>query len=305
MLTPDNPYYGRVQLLMRVLPQVAQESVFALKGGTAINLFVRDMPRLSVDIDLAYVPIEPYDETLTNIQSGMDNIAQRIEQQIPGVRVHKQQTKSGVDYKLLVQHLGKDVIIETSPVMRGTINPPLSREVSKQVEQIFGYARIAVLSFEDLYAGKLCAALDRQHPRDLFDVKILYDHEGITKSLHEAFLIYLLCGNRPIAEVLQPQFQNLQGAYERQLAGMTLREVSLEELEAVRTKMVNDIHNLLTKEQKQFLMSFKKGQPDWKLFNKPGIEALPAIQWKLQNIQKMSKQKHKAAVAKLEQVLYG
>ena len=50
-------YRRQVQLLIRVLPSIAEEACFALKGGTAINLFVRDMPRLSVDIDLTYLPV--------------------------------------------------------------------------------------------------------------------------------------------------------------------------------------------------------------------------------------------------------
>ena len=53
MITPDNPYFAQIRLLVAVLPIVARERCFALKGGTAINLFVRDLPRLSVDIDLA------------------------------------------------------------------------------------------------------------------------------------------------------------------------------------------------------------------------------------------------------------
>lgn len=305
MLGPDNPYYGRVQLLMRLLSQIAQEPAFALKGGTAINLFVRDMPRLSVDIDLVYLPLESRDEALANIHAAMDRIGEKIQRQLPDARIHKQQTKAGADYKILVQQAGEEIIIETSPVMRGTVNPPMEREVKKQVEETFGYARIAVSSFEDLYAGKLCAALDRQHPRDLFDVIILYEQEGLTRSLHEVFLIYLLCGSRPIAEMLQPQFQNLHLAYEQQFSGMSLKQVTLEELEAVREKMVKDIHGLFTDSHKQFLLSFKRGEPDWTLLNKPGIDVLPAIQWKLHNIRKMPKQKHKAALTKLERVLYG
>jgi hypothetical protein len=46
-------YRAQADLLLQVLPQVAKEDFFALKGGAAINLFVRDMPRLSVDIDLS------------------------------------------------------------------------------------------------------------------------------------------------------------------------------------------------------------------------------------------------------------
>ncbi|MDZ7803630.1 nucleotidyl transferase AbiEii/AbiGii toxin family protein [Thiohalophilus sp.] len=305
MFGPDNPYYARVRLLVRVLPQIAREPVFALKGGTAINLFVRDMPRLSVDIDLVYLPLEPRDEALANIQVAMDRIGERIAQSLPDARVDKLKTRSGMDCKILVHQAGEEIVIETSPVMRGVVNSPSEREVSKPVEEVFGYTRINVSSLEDLYAGKLCAALDRQHPRDLFDVKVLYEHEGLTRSLHEIFLIYLLCGNRPVSEMLQPKFQELRSVFEAQFVGMSLIETRLEELEAVREKLVGDIHARFTDAQKQFLLSFKQGEPDWELLNRPGVEKLPAIQWKLHNIRSMSGQKHKAALAKLEKVLYG
>jgi len=55
----DSPFFRHAQLMLRSLPHVAAEDCFALKGGTAINLFWRDLPRLSVDIDLTYVPVEP------------------------------------------------------------------------------------------------------------------------------------------------------------------------------------------------------------------------------------------------------
>jgi hypothetical protein len=58
VLSADNPFYRQVVLLIELLPLVARERCFALKGGTAINLFVRDLPRLSVDIDLTYLPIK-------------------------------------------------------------------------------------------------------------------------------------------------------------------------------------------------------------------------------------------------------
>jgi len=161
------------------------------------------------------------------------------------------------------------------------------------------------LSFDDLYAGKLCAALDRQHPRDLFDVKVLYEHEGLSTRLHRTFLVYLISGNRPIAEMLQPQLPDLRAVYERQFLGMVLTPVSLEELVAVRERLIKDVHRSLTDAQKQFLMSFKRGEPNWGLLGANGIEHLPAVQWKLQNIKKIPKAKHQAALTKLEAVLYG
>ena len=60
-------YVAQVRLLLSVLPDIAREPVFALKGGTAINLFYRDMPRLSVDIDLTYLPVADRQSSLEDM----------------------------------------------------------------------------------------------------------------------------------------------------------------------------------------------------------------------------------------------
>ena len=65
-------YLNQTRLLLRVLSDIAAEEVFALKGGTAINLFYRDMPRLSVDIDLVYLPVRERDASLRDIGQDMD-----------------------------------------------------------------------------------------------------------------------------------------------------------------------------------------------------------------------------------------
>jgi hypothetical protein len=76
-----------VALLIRILPLVAVEKDFALKGGTAINLFVRDLPRLSVDIDLTYLPVADRPTSLAAIDKAMARIAESIARAIPGARV--------------------------------------------------------------------------------------------------------------------------------------------------------------------------------------------------------------------------
>ena len=76
-------YRQQVALLIRTIPFVARERAFALKGGTAINLFVRDMPRLSVDIDLTYLPVEDRTTSLAAIDAAMLRIRERIEQESP------------------------------------------------------------------------------------------------------------------------------------------------------------------------------------------------------------------------------
>jgi predicted nucleotidyltransferase component of viral defense system len=183
-------YQRQVSLLIRILPLVAAEECFALKGGTAINLFVRDMPRVSVDIDLTYLPLSSREESLAAIDAAMNRIAVRIRDAFCGVRVTAIGTKpEKVILKLLVRHEGAQVEIEVTPVLRGCVYEPELRAVSLSVEDAFGFAEIRVVSFADLYAGKIVAALDRQHPRDLFDVRDLLANEGINHDLRCAFVV--------------------------------------------------------------------------------------------------------------------
>jgi len=166
-------YRQQVALLIRALPFVAAEPDFALKGGTAINLFVRDMPRLSVDIDLTYLPVTDRATSLGAIDAGMTRIAERIAKGIPGAHVAPSLLRpENIVTKLVVRSENAQIKVEVTPVLRGVVFDPVLTEVAPTVEEVFGYARISVVSFADLYAGKIVAALDRQHPRDLFDVWI-------------------------------------------------------------------------------------------------------------------------------------
>jgi len=83
----DEVYRKQVALLIKTVPLVAPETVFALKGGTAINLFLRDMPRLSVDIDLTYVPVADRESSLKEIDAALHRIKKHIERGIPGAHV--------------------------------------------------------------------------------------------------------------------------------------------------------------------------------------------------------------------------
>ncbi len=75
---PIEIYKRQVALLLDILPEVAKETCFALHGGTAINLFIRDMPRLSVDIDLTYLPLESREASLKNISDALSRIRDYI-----------------------------------------------------------------------------------------------------------------------------------------------------------------------------------------------------------------------------------
>jgi predicted nucleotidyltransferase component of viral defense system len=303
MLERSNPYYRQVAILLDVLPLVAKEACFALKGGTAINLFLRDLPRLSVDIDLTYLPVQDRSTSLAEIGAALERIAMDIERILQGVRVQLRR-QDGQVIKLFVARDGVQVKIEVSPVLRGAVRTPVRRSVSPAVAAQFGEVEVLVLHAHDIYAGKLCAALDRQHPRDLFDVQRLLESEGVDDDLLEVFLVYLASSDRPLADLLAPIRQPMARVFEEQFRGMALMPVTLVELEETRERLMAEIGQRLSERQRQFLLSFKAGEPDWGLLNLEGAAELPAVRWKLQHIRKMSPAKHQVVIDRLRAVLY-
>lgn len=301
----NQTFSNQVQLLVNVLPLVATQTCFALKGGTALNLFVRNLPRLSVDIDLAYLPIADRESSLAGIDKALENIALEIIRTIPNAKVNPSFVH-GTDkrIKLLVSRNGVSIKIEVTPVLRGSVYGSELLETAQKVQEEFGYAQMQLLSFEDLYAGKLCAALDRQHPRDLYDVKFLLENEGISEKLKNAFIVYLLSHPRPISEVIKPRLKDIEAIYYNEFDGMTVDEVSLESLLETRSVMISKLHEALTDKDKQFLLAVKRGDADWSSFILPEVLNLPAIQWKLHNLDNMQISKRKLALTALESVLF-
>ena len=296
-------YYKQVQLLIQVLPFVARYSCFALKGGTAINLFVREFPRLSVDIDLVYLPINSRVEALEEICERLDSIGVDLKVAFPDIELTEAYKSKSDALRLIVFRHGVQIKIELSPVLRGTVYEPQIIQVCESVEEEFGFVEMPVVALADLYAGKICAALDRQHPRDLFDVKYLFDNEGISTDIRKALLVYLASHNRPISELLKPQYKDISFSYLGEFANMAAENVSLDELIVVREQLVDCIHKELTKSEKLFLLSFKNRKPDWSLLGLKRVSELPAIKWKQINLAKMTDDKHRLAVDKLKSVL--
>ncbi|RJG52626.1 nucleotidyl transferase AbiEii/AbiGii toxin family protein [Sphingobium terrigena] len=297
-------YRRQVALLVRVLPLVGEEPDFALKGGTAINLFVRDMPRLSVDIDLTYLPVQDRATSLAAIDTAMQRISTRIERAIPDARITPTFHESATT-KLLIRTSDAQIKIEVTPVLRGCVYDPVLMNVSPSVEESFGFAQMQVISFADLYAGKIVAALDRQHPRDLYDVRELLAHEGIDDALRNAFLVYIISHGRPIGDVLAPTRKPLEQEFRRGFEGMTAEPVLLTDLEAAREAIIDAMVGGMSADHRHFLMSFKRGTPDWSLLDIPAAQHLPAVQWKQRNLDQLSKAKRAMLADKLEKLLLG
>ncbi len=283
-------YKAQVDLLLQVLPHVAKEKIFALKGGTAINLFVRDMPRLSVDIDLTYLPLDSRENALQNIQDGLNRIKVDIEKNVPEVKVQTVPLNGGTDVKLNCQGKNAQIKIEVNTITRGNVFPTQLMQVVDSVQDEFGkFAAINMVSLAELYGGKICAAIDRQHPRDVFDVKLLLENEGLTDEIWDGVKIGMISHYKPINELLSPILKDQKSAFDNQFAGMTSVEFTYDDYEKTRAALIDTIQQRLTDDEKKFLLSFELGEPDWKLFPHPVLKDLPAIKWKLLNIQKLKK----------------
>jgi predicted nucleotidyltransferase component of viral defense system len=299
-MATDERYRQQVELLVRTLPSVAAENVFALKGGTAINLFVRDLPRLSVDIDLTYLPVKPRDDSLTEIDETLQRIGKSISETLPDLRVLPSRlAKEGTLNRLIVRSPYAQIKIEVTPVMRGCVFEPTVMTVSEKVEDQFSFAETLVVSRDDLYAGKLVAALDRQHPRDLFDVRDLLAHEGISDTLRQAFLVYILSHNRPAAEVLAPRRKDIEQEFQNNFVGMTTAPVRIEDLIAAREQMIEIVVGQMPQEHREFLIGVERGDVRWQLADLQEVAALPAVRWKLSNLDKVSPDRRETFAANL------
>ena len=287
----NREYLETARLLIQVAPLVFVDDQFGLKGGTAINLFLRDMPRLSVDLDLVFTDHAvgrkaAIDRINAAVRDAADRLrARRFEVYVP-------EAGDDGETKLMVRSGAAEVKVEINTVMRGTVHrvhhanlTPLARDT------LLADIEIPVLASEDVYGGKIVAALDRQHPRDLFDVMELFKHEGITPGIRRAFVVYLASHNRPVHEVLFPELRDIQMDYERNFIGMTSQPTELAELLETRDRMINELHAGLDADERRFLLSLVRAQPEWELLGIPHVSELPAVRWKLQNLARLQRER--------------
>jgi len=141
------------------MQDIANEAVFALKGGTAINLFYRNMPRLSVDIDLTYLPVADRQSSLREMDEALGRLAAAITRRDPRVEAHRATGGGKADTRIMVGAGQTRIKIETSPGARGAVYPERTMIASEPVTERFGFAETTVLAFGDVYGGKLAAAL--------------------------------------------------------------------------------------------------------------------------------------------------
>jgi hypothetical protein len=299
----NKSFLEQVRLMLDCLPTVMKDEAFALKGGTAINFFVRDMPRLSVDIDLTYLPIEPRESSLKAISNALDRSGTAIRRLSNTVEKIRPAGSKHI-HKLLVRTSKAQVKIEPNTIIRGTVFPakdlPLVSKAQEAFETAFNFS---CLDEDELYAGKICAALDRQHPRDLFDMKDFFSFRNLTERLGQALVIYIASSPRPMHELLSPKPQDISKAFAAEFQGMSAKPVSLDELLEARANLFKAVTNCLPATGKEFLLTLKSAEPRWELIDYVDAKSLPAIEWKLRNLGNLDKAKRSSQLSKLERAL--
>lgn len=277
-------YRDKVELLLRVIPVIYSEECFAMHGGTAINLFVNDLLRYSVDIDLTYVPLESRDESLHHINEALLRIAEKVKTTLKGVRIIPR-----LDIcKLTLEYHGRQIKIEVNQTKRGIVGGELlTLRLSEKAQDDFEMdVKMRIVPLTLLYGGKIAAALSRQHPRDLFDIK----HMSI--SLAEAkygFIFCLLGSDRPLFESFAPKLIDQSEAMVNQFEGMSEIPFSYDDFTHTREKLIRDINENLTLEDKRFLTDFERAEPDWQNSPYTEFENFPSVKWKLLNLSKLKK----------------
>ncbi len=281
----NREYAEKVEVLLRLLPIVMEEKVFAVHGGSAINLFVRNLPRYSVDIDLTYIPLEGREESLEHINAHLMSIAAKAKRAFPGMHIVPKLNTC----KLLCEYQRKQIKVEVNQTKRGIVGGDiLTVPLCKKAQEEFGlYCEAEIVPMTLLYGGKIAAALSRQHPRDLFDVKYM---EYPFEKTREGLLFCLLGSDRPLHESFAPNLIDQKDTLANQFEGMTGVPFTYEEYEEARAKLIADVNVMITPKDKSFLVSFEMGEPDWDKFEFPYFKDYPSVQWKLVNLLKLKKQ---------------
>jgi hypothetical protein len=230
---------------------------------------------------MLYTSIENRTESVNNINIALSNIQNNLAKILPNVKIQHLKEKG----KLIISHLRTDIKLEVNLVKRGLLGESKKIVLCEAAQNKYdAFVAMFVAPFGQLYGGKICAALDRQHPRDIFDIKLLLENEGISKETLIGFIFALISNPRPMYELLNPNLLDQKKVMNTQFSGMTEEIFTYSDFELYRDKLIVQINSSLSSQDKQFLLSVKQLNPDWSIYD---FENFPAVQWRLQNLQKI------------------
>ena len=297
----EEQYRKQIGLLLQTLPVLNEFRDLVLHGGTAINLFETNMPRLSIDVDLTWTHPASRSEDLNRIHNTLKVIRIMLLEKIPGIKVaHTVE----VPNKLICSRDGIKVKIEVNTINRGALFPTRTLQLCEKAQEDYDvFTEMHVVSYGQLYGGKVVAALDRQHPRDLFDIYQFMKYKVMNEEIKKSIVFFLLCSSRPINELLRPQWIDQAEVLANQFSGMTRVPFNYEDFKSTREKLLALVSKALDQQARDFLLKFHNEEVDEQFLK---VKHFPAIQWKLNNLQNLKSknpEKYKRLLANIEEVL--
>lgn len=290
-------YRRKVELLLRILPFVTDEECFAIHGGTAINLFVKNLYRLSVDIDVTYIPLEDRKASIEHINEALLRIAEKARRHFRDIRIIPR-----LDIcKITCERRGCQVKIEVNQTKRGLVCGDAElHPLCDRAQELFGMEVDArIVSMPQLYGGKIAAALSRQHPRDLFDVMQM---DIPLSEVKDGLIFCLLGSDRPIHESFSPNLIDQRNAMENQFVGMSEIPFSYDDFESTRDGLIKNVSKIMTDDDKEFLINFEEQNVDWETSPYACFHNYPSVKWKIQNLQKLKASNPTKLMAEAEQL---
>lgn len=258
-----------------------------------------------MDIDLTWLPMHNFAGDAALVAAALEQLAGMLRGRPLQLQVQSSTGEGTRSVTRLMASRGRArVQIETTPVMRGTVHPVRTMVVRPKVEEAFGFASVQALDFSDLYAGKLAAALSRQHPRDLFDVSLLLDDERANDVLWRTFLVYLTCSPKPAWEMLAPRVPaDFAATFDVHFRGMTAEPVTAEALLESRERLLARVAGWLNEPSRAFLRSVEDEEPDFGLIGLSHASELPGVRRRLHNLAQRTAAKREADRQEREQTL--
>jgi hypothetical protein len=172
-------------------------------------------------------------------------------------------------------------------INRGVIGDVENRRLCITAQEKFDqFFEMKTVPKNQLFGGKIIAALDRQHPRDIFDTMRLLDKEPLDEEIIKGFIFCLLSSSKPMHEILAPVFKDQQSAMNTQFKGLTDVDFTYSVYELQRNRLLDAILKSLNGQHLHFLRSVAENKPDW-IFG--DWSNYPGISWKLINLMELEK----------------
>lgn len=232
----------------------------------------------------------------------LKNILKNVKRNFPDIKAHDKIDKLKLFFQR--EQSSNIVKIEVNFVMRQSLGTPSLRILCQKARDMFQKScEMMVLPVDQMYGSKMVATLDRQHPRDLFDIQFIL-RCPITEGIKKGFMFQLLNSKRGFHELICPSYKSKSMIKDIMLTkfnGMANSPFTYQDYMDTRDMLVRTVHENLNEQDKIFLIEFMKGNPRWDIYDFRGHPSTERRLMRLENLRK-NPVKFKVQLEKIEKV---